>query len=238
MPGRRLELILERIPPCRLLCDVGTDHGYIPIAAVSSGKAERAVASDVNPGPLGRAEENIAVRGLSDRIETVLSDGLENLSGDADVYVISGMGGDLMAGIIGKGTDKIKEGCTLVLQPQSRIPEFRHFLHDSGFAIDDETWTVDAGKTYVVITVRRGEQQYDDEVFYAYGFHGITKRDPVLGTFLEGEHEKFQSIITSMEMEGLRDPAGNDELSSKLELADRALARIKDQGAGYGKDQV
>ena len=37
------------------LADVGTDHGYIPIALVQTGKVSRAIAMDINKGPLERA---------------------------------------------------------------------------------------------------------------------------------------------------------------------------------------
>ena len=45
------------------LADVGTDHGYIPIALVQTGKVSRAIAMDINKGPLERAALHIRERG-------------------------------------------------------------------------------------------------------------------------------------------------------------------------------
>ncbi len=74
----RLGALFDLIPPCPFAVDVGCDHGYIPIALVRSGKCENALACDVRPGPLNKAEEHIRAAGLEDRIRTVLSDGLKN----------------------------------------------------------------------------------------------------------------------------------------------------------------
>ena len=41
------------------LADIGTDHGYIPIALVQAGKVPRAIAMDINKGPLERAALHI-----------------------------------------------------------------------------------------------------------------------------------------------------------------------------------
>ena len=50
------------------ICDVGTDHAFLPIYLVQNRIAERAVASDVRKGPLQAAEQNILKAGLSDKL--------------------------------------------------------------------------------------------------------------------------------------------------------------------------
>ena len=54
----RLSKIASLVPKCRVLADVGTDHGYIPLVCLQKGVAGRAIAMDINPMPLKRAEEN------------------------------------------------------------------------------------------------------------------------------------------------------------------------------------
>ena len=56
--------------------DVGTDHAYIPVYLIKSGRCRRAVASDINEGPLNNAIKNAAAYGVSDKIDFYLSDGL------------------------------------------------------------------------------------------------------------------------------------------------------------------
>lgn len=40
-----------------ILADVGTDHGYVPIALVQRQKIPGAIAMDINKGPLARAKK-------------------------------------------------------------------------------------------------------------------------------------------------------------------------------------
>ena len=40
------------------LCDVGTDHGYVPIALVQGNIIPKAIAVDINEGPLERAKRS------------------------------------------------------------------------------------------------------------------------------------------------------------------------------------
>lgn len=57
--SKRLNAVASLVTEGYRLADIGTDHAYIPIYLVSSGKIPEAVAMDVNRGPLLRAEENI-----------------------------------------------------------------------------------------------------------------------------------------------------------------------------------
>ena len=68
--SKRLSAAADMVRAGAVVADVGTDHAYVPIALCLSGRAVRAVASDINEGPLARARENIAARGLSARIDT------------------------------------------------------------------------------------------------------------------------------------------------------------------------
>ena len=49
-----------------VLADVGTDHGYVPIALVQQQRIPRAIAMDINKGPLARAREHISMCQLDD----------------------------------------------------------------------------------------------------------------------------------------------------------------------------
>ena len=74
------------------LADIGTDHAYLPIHLVMSGKIESAVAADINQGPLDKALENIHKNGLEEKISTVLCDGLKKVESSlVDDIAIFGM---------------------------------------------------------------------------------------------------------------------------------------------------
>ena len=50
--SQRLRMNASFVTPGNRLADVGTDHGYIPIALCLEGVIPSALAMDVNPGPL------------------------------------------------------------------------------------------------------------------------------------------------------------------------------------------
>ncbi len=150
--SKRLLSVAGLAGSCKTVADVGTDHGYIPVHLVLSKKAERAIAMDVNQGPLRRAKEHILQYGLEKQIETRLSDGCSELRpGEADVIVIAGMGGALMQRILAQGKETAQSAGKLVLQPQSEVMAFRQFLAAGGYRITAEDMVLEDGKYYPVI---------------------------------------------------------------------------------------
>lgn len=188
--------------------DVGTDHGYIPIFLMKSGKISEAVAMDVNEGPLSKADFNIHSYGFEDRISTCLSDGLEKYQAKPeDSIVIAGMGGLLMIRILAEGMDKLSKIRELILQPQSDIGLVRHFLHDHGFIIDQENMLIDDGKYYTMMHAVWGPKDdldtaYEQPWMYAYGKLLVEHRHPVLKQFLEKELSVNTQICCHLEAVG------------------------------------
>lgn len=132
-----------------ILADVGTDHGYVPIALVQRQKIPGAIAMDINKGPLARAKENIAAAHLEDYIQIRLSDGVEELEpGEADSILIAGMGGELIIHILSEGEKVCKKASELILQPQSDIRKVREYLREHQYKIVDEDMVCEDGKYY------------------------------------------------------------------------------------------
>lgn len=136
------------------LADIGTDHGYLPIWLLLNNKIKYAVAADVRKGPLERAKSNMERYGVTDKVKTVLSDGLENISADdADDIVMAGMGGELIASLIDR-TPWLKDtNKNLILQPMTRAEALREYLCLNGFNIKNEKACISFGKTYCVMLV-------------------------------------------------------------------------------------
>ncbi len=138
--------------PGKRFADVGTDHAYLPIYLCENGLAPGGVASDINEGPIKRATANIAKAGLSDKIKTVQTDGLNGL----DIYApeeifILGMGGELIASIIEKSDLARAAGVSLILQPMTRAAALRKALDDYGFRTVDESIIRSGLRFYQVI---------------------------------------------------------------------------------------
>lgn len=133
-----------------IIADIGTDHGYLPVFLLQSGKVEGAFAADIGKQPLQNAEKAVEKYGLSDKISLRLSDGLRSFSpDDADEFVFAGMGGTLIAEKL-RETPWIKDGkYHFVFQPQSRAEDLRRFLFENGFEINREIATHEGRRVYI-----------------------------------------------------------------------------------------
>ena len=200
----RLRAIAGMVTKGNRLADVGCDHGYLSIWLVSEKTVPSAIAMDVRPGPLSRARENITRYGLEDYIETRLSDGLAKLEpGEGDTLVIAGMGGPLMERILKDGA-KVREGFQeLILQPQSDLPHFRHFLSEIGWEIVREEMIKEDGKFYPMMKVIHGEEENilpDTPYTLEEWFGGLLleRKHPVLKEYLDRELRIRDEILEKL----------------------------------------
>lgn len=161
----RLMKIAELIPPCGFLADIGTDHAYIPIYAILSGIAKRAVASDIKLGPVARAAENIKKFGLESKIIVRLGPGLATVSPDeAEVVVIAGMGGMLIADILEQAKETVKGAKLLILQPMTAAMELRDYLAENSFDAKKEYLASEEDKLYnIILAVPGGKTVYTEK---------------------------------------------------------------------------
>ena len=72
--SKRLQAVADLISCGMRVADVGTDHGYIPIYLIKTGKSPHVLAMDINKGPLERAATHIKEYCLESCIETRQSD--------------------------------------------------------------------------------------------------------------------------------------------------------------------
>ena len=175
------------LEPCKVLCDVGCDHGYTCICSVTEGKAERALACDIARGPLSRAEDNIREAGLSDQITTCLSNGLTDVNEPFDALCISGMGGLLIREILEKGAVKLLPVRQMLLSPHSESDSLRSYIEEeTGFYIRKETVLKDAGKFYVIMDLRRKEENAGQKKMTRAGIlFGEPERETDLSAYYE-----------------------------------------------------
>lgn len=156
--SNRLNKLAALVDRTEKLVDVGCDHGYLCIMLTENKIVDHCIAADINQGPLKKAQENIGLAGLSDKIETRLSDGLHKIKPDeADTIVIAGMGGLLMKKILTEGREVCDKAKTFILQPQSDIGLFRHFIYEYGLEIVAEDFVIEGGKYYPMIKAVHGD---------------------------------------------------------------------------------
>ena len=82
-------------------------------------RIKKAIASDINKGPLEKANNNIIKNNADAIIETRLGNGLEVLKeNEVDTIILAGMGGMLIIDILKKRPDILKSIKRLILQAQ------------------------------------------------------------------------------------------------------------------------
>ena len=227
-----------------VLADIGTDHAWIPVALLLSGRISFAYACDIGTGPLQRASEHIAQYGLSDRAEPRLSDGLHALEpGECDVVLIAGMGGELMTRILKEGFARKNDAGKdfpgtvrrWILSPHTEWEVLRRFLRGAGLAVAEETMVQEDGKFYPVICAEPGDPEAAYQAAAAAGIPGWTaerfgplltvRRHPAAVRCMERELKKDRRLLSQLtdrdSTESLS-PAGKERIA-ELEMEVRAL---------------
>lgn len=212
MLSKRLQTVADMVTSGNRVCDVGCDHGYVSIYLVKQGISPGVLAMDVRKGPLNAAREHVVKQGLSDKIETRLSDGLHNYNiGEARSLICAGMGGRLMRQILEEEKDKTDSFQELILQPQSEIEEFRRFLRENAYLIQDEEILEEDGKFYQVMrAVPAGRQAEfpEDELCKLkdrYGPVNLHKKTGVFLSYLLREQKIYGEILENLRENGLAD---------------------------------
>ncbi len=234
----RMRAVADLVTDGLRVADIGTDHGFVPIALVSEGRCPSAIAADVRKGPLSHAAENIRKHALSDVIETRLSDGLKEIRpGEVQAVIIAGMGGMLMMRILEEGRDVISAARELILQPQSDIPQVRRWLQLNGFHIICEKTALDAGKYYFMMKAVPGVGPEYDVADMQYGYCLLRSGDQLLQKYLEEEAVKLRDIRQALGTQKTEKSRKRlEEIDDLLKINQKAQERI--QIALKGKDDT
>lgn len=232
--SERLRTVAGMVTRGNRVCDVGCDHGFVPIYLVQQGISPGVLAMDLREGPLRAAREHVSAYGLEERIETRLSDGLHNYkAGEADTLICAGMGGGLMMRILEAEREKTDSFRELVLQPQSEIERFRRFLRERGSVILDEEMVEEDGKFYQVIRAAGKEPQSEKldcggelcKLIDRYGPVLLRKKTPVFLSFLEHEKAVYEEILANLRAQGLTEQKRSARYAEvELLLRDNRLA--------------
>lgn len=181
----RLALVAQLVRPARCAADIGTDHGYLIAALCQSGRVARGYACDLRPGPLAAARAHIQAAGLSERIQTVCTDGLDGLPGaEIDEVIIAGMGGELIAQLVLRTPWLRDPAKHLVLQPMTKAEVLRRQLWEAGFAMAEEHGAQVGGRLYAVLSV-----------FYAGAAYVPTPLECLTGRLAESSRPASRALL-------------------------------------------
>ena len=229
--SNRLLAVASFVTDGNVLADVGTDHGYIPIYLLQEKRIPRAIAMDINAGPLQRAKEHIDLYGLNNYIETRLSDGVAALTpGEVDTVLVAGMGGGLVMHILEEGKEVCRQAKELILQPQSELERVRAYLWLNGYVILGEDMVLEDDKFYPMMRVAYqnviDSEAAENLLFCRYGKRLLEKRHVVLEEYLKREERLYAEILENLSKSAVSEKTKERmmEVKEVLQLNQKALS--------------
>lgn len=201
----RLHLLARLVPEGCRLTDVGTDHGYLPVALLQQGRIAAAIASDIGAEPLEHARRTAMQYGV-DGMDFRLCAGLSGIAPEeTDVIVIAGMGGETIISILQDAPWTADGQHRLLLQPMTKAAALRHWLADNGYTFTDEHLVEDKGRIYPILCVKGGV------------FRPLTEAEALCGVLL-ADDPLYAAYLT--------------EHITKLRRSAEGLRRSSDPGGG------
>ena len=201
----RLHMLARLVPEGCRLTDVGTDHGYLPVALLQQGRIAAAIASDIGAEPLEHARRTAMQYGV-DGMDFRLCAGLSGVAPEeTDVIVIAGMGGETIISILQDAPWTADGQHRLLLQPMTKAAALRHWLADNGYTFTDEHLVEDKGRIYPILCVKGGV------------FRPLTEAEALCGVLL-ADDPLYAAYLT--------------EHITKLRRSAEGLRRSSDPGGG------
>ncbi len=222
----RLKYIYDLIDEKYIVADIGSDHGYLPLALLMDKKIKEVILTDVNKMPLNSLKENIKKYKFDKdiKIQTRLGNGLEVFEdNEVDIFIIAGMGGILIKDIINKSIDISKSSKKIILQPMNNVDVLRNYLVNNNFNIGSEKIVKEKDKLYQIILIDN-TKDVDNNLIQAnilsdvLGYKMIIDDDYLL--FLDKQKGKYKKILNS-----INDNKG-DKVLNKIEFINKLLDEI------------
>ncbi|WP_251030608.1 MULTISPECIES: tRNA (adenine(22)-N(1))-methyltransferase [Pseudomonas] len=195
----RLERVAAQVPKGARLADIGSDHGYLPVALMRRGLIASAVAGEVALTPFYAAERTVRENGLEQQITVRLANGLAAIEPSDGISAISlcGMGGETIRDILETGKARLSGQERLILQPHGGEQPLRQWLMDNGYRILDEELLRENRFDYeIIVAERTGPVLYTAEELY-FGPLQMRARSPVfLAKWQRLLHEKQKTLAS------------------------------------------
>ncbi|GAA0181952.1 tRNA (adenine(22)-N(1))-methyltransferase TrmK [Clostridium sediminicola] len=218
----RIKNIAKLVDECYSIVDVGTDHAYLPIYLINKGVVKTAIASDINKGPVLRAQENVKKNKVDNFIQCRHGAGLQTVKPcEVDIAVIAGMGGNLIRDILEDDIAVVQSLKYLILQPVQNPEVLREYLYRRGYNIIDEELCYDEGKYYEIIKAKligKNNKIEKRNINYTIGEKLIQKRHPLVREYISFRIDKYKKIISFI----------NDDGESSSKRKNQLLQYIKD----------
>lgn len=171
MLSKRLKAIASLIEDENVI-DIGCDHAFLDIYLTIQGK--KCTAIDNKNSVLEYARFNIDKYNLTNKINVVLSNGLDNYRiNKNEIVVIAGMGTRTIIDILKNKQFQYID--TIIIQSNNELEKLRKHITNIGYFIENEV-VVFEKKYYVIMKVRKGIKKYKN-IEYKYGPFAIKNKE-------------------------------------------------------------
>ncbi len=191
----RLKIIAESIRGYDSAADIGSDHAHLPIFLIKNEYVKRAVAVDINKGPVEIAKKRIKCHGAEAGITVRQGCGLTAIGPkEVEVIIIAGMGGILIRNILDESPETAKSAKLLVLQPM-RDSEW---LFEHRFDIIEEELVKEQGKIYEIIWAKPGGAVKELKGSFLIGDKIIEKKHPLVAEHINNRVNELIKIVEDL----------------------------------------
>lgn len=232
----RLLRIAGLVPEDAVVADIGTDRALLPVYLVVTGRCQRAIATEVKPGPLEGARQTIRRFGVGGQVDLRLGYGLTVLEPhEADAVVIAGMGWRTIVAILERSPAVRATVRRFVLQPMDGAGALRRWLLDHGFRLAEEDLAREDDRYYEVLAAEPGQEEKPFPPLAQLGLEVgprlWERRHPLLRPFIEERLNRYRSLLARIERSRLeREAAG--AFARKARALEELLAALDGERAG------
>lgn len=208
------------------IADIGTDHAYLPIELIKSGKITYAIASDIAKGPLDNAKKDVQKASLENQIDIRLGAGLSTVSDQdqIDTVIIAGMGGKLITQILDDAWQKKLRFKSLVLEPNVGECGVRKWLTEHSYKITAEQIIAESGHIYELIKAIKSQKKSNLSAAELYfGPFLLREKNNIFKQKWRGQLKYHQSLLTNLNKAKNKDLVHIQQVEHEIKMIEGVL---------------
>ncbi len=195
--NERLKRVASYVDDNSYIIDVGCDHALLDIYLVKTKKNIKAIASDINDGPLEYAHKNIEKENLLNKIKITKRNGIDNLEKEIETIIISGMGTSNILDIIFRNKDNLKNIKKIIISSNNDWYNLRKTFIKNNYYIKEENIILENNKFYPIIVFEKGIKKYK-KYELKYGPILLKSNNKIFKKYIEKEIIKLNNIKSNL----------------------------------------
>ncbi|MFS0751420.1 tRNA (adenine(22)-N(1))-methyltransferase [Oceanobacillus sp. 1P07AA] len=232
--SNRLKKVASYLPGNANFADIGSDHAYLAAYVCQNNSDAKAIAGEVNIGPLESAKDTINEYGLKNQIDVRLGNGLEVIKqGEVNQIVIAGMGGSLITSILNQHKEISLEVDRMILQPNVDAKELRQWLDNHHYLLVAEEIIEEQGHIYEILVAEKDDSykspynNLEKEKQLYFGPYLLQDKSDAFMKKWELEREKLARIVKQMKQAKQVDREKINQFTKELDWMQEVLNNEK-----------